>query len=126
MSAPVVAIVMPSLIALIQFGDPSVFFAVFFSLSVIQIALSSILDPRLLGDSLNISPIMIIFSLAAWAMIWGVPGMFLSVPILGDDRDHPVAAGEYAADRSPDDQDRRYLKVIDGQKQVMSIRVKKS
>lgn len=77
-----VAIVMPSLIALIQFGDLSVFFAVFFSLSVIQIALSSILDPRLLGDSLNISPIMIIFSLAAWGMLWGVPGMFLSVPIL--------------------------------------------
>lgn len=78
----VVAILMPSLIALIQFGDPSVFLAVLFSLSVIQILLGSILDPRLLGDSLNISPIMIIFALAAWGMIWGIPGMFLSVPIL--------------------------------------------
>jgi AI-2 transport protein TqsA len=77
------AIAMPSIIALIQFGDDlSVVFSIFLTLCAIQITLGSIIDPRMLGDSLNISPIMIIFSLAAWGMIWGVPGMFLSIPIL--------------------------------------------
>ncbi|MFN7114885.1 MAG: AI-2E family transporter [Alphaproteobacteria bacterium] len=77
------AIAMPSIIALIQFGDDlSLVFTIFMALCVIQITLGSIIDPRMLGDSLNISPIMIIFSLAAWGMIWGIPGMFLSIPIL--------------------------------------------
>jgi len=76
------AIAMPSVIALVQFNDISMFLSVALTLSVIQITLGSIIDPRLLGDSLNISPIMIIFSLAAWGMIWGIPGMFLSIPIL--------------------------------------------
>ncbi|MDP2204839.1 MAG: AI-2E family transporter [Alphaproteobacteria bacterium] len=77
------AIAMPSIIALIQFGDDlSLVFSIFLTLCAIQITLGSIIDPRMLGDSLNISPIMIIFSLAAWGMIWGVPGMFLSIPIL--------------------------------------------
>lgn len=77
------AIAMPSTIALIQFGnDLSLVFTIVLTLGVIQITLGSIIDPRMLGDSLNISPIMIIFSLAAWGMIWGIPGMFLSIPIL--------------------------------------------
>ncbi len=76
------AIALPAIIALIQFNDLSTFFIIGSCLGVIQITLGSIIDPRMLGDSLNISPIMIIFSLAAWGMIWGIPGMFLSIPIL--------------------------------------------
>lgn len=76
------AIALPSIIALIQFNDLTTFFIIGSLLGVIQITLGSIIDPRMLGDSLNISPIMIIFSLAAWGMIWGIPGMFLSIPIL--------------------------------------------
>ena len=76
------AIALPSIIALIQFNDLTTFLIIGGLLGVIQITLGSIIDPRMLGDSLNISPIMIIFSLAAWGMIWGIPGMFLSIPIL--------------------------------------------
>lgn len=76
------AIALPSIIALIQFNELTDFFVIVACLGVIQITLGSIIDPRMLGDSLNISPIMIIFSLAAWGMIWGIPGMFLSIPIL--------------------------------------------
>lgn len=76
------SIALPSIIALIQFNDLTTFFVIAGILGVIQISLGSIIDPRMLGDSLNISPIMIIFSLAAWGMIWGIPGMFLSIPIL--------------------------------------------
>lgn len=76
------SITLPSIIALIQFNDLSTFLIIAGLLGVIQITLGSIIDPRMLGDSLNISPIMIIFSLAAWGMIWGIPGMFLSIPIL--------------------------------------------
>jgi len=39
------------------------------------------LEPRLLGNSLNISPFVIILSLVLWGLIWGVVGMLLCVPL---------------------------------------------
>lgn len=77
-----VAIVLPSIIALIQLSDPGATLTTVVGLSIIQLSLGSVLDPRLMGDSLNLSPICIILSLGVWGLIWGVPGMFLSIPLL--------------------------------------------
>ena len=76
------SIVLPSLIALVQFSDPSSFLAVFICLCALHGLVGHALDPFLMGKNLNLSPIFIISSLAMWEMIWGVPGMFLSIPIL--------------------------------------------
>lgn len=76
------AVALPSMIALIQFGDLSMFLSVLLGLSVIQVGFGLIVEPRMMGRTLNLSPIMIIFSLAAGWMIWRVPGLFLAVPIL--------------------------------------------
>jgi predicted PurR-regulated permease PerM len=46
-----------------------------------QVTIGNFLDPRLQGRRLNISPLLILFSLIFWGWIWGVVGMFLSVPI---------------------------------------------
>jgi predicted PurR-regulated permease PerM len=48
---------------------------------VIQFIVGNFLEPRLLGKSLNLSPLVILFALALWGAIWGILGMFLSVPI---------------------------------------------
>lgn len=77
-----VAITLPSLIALIQYGDPTHAFAVLACLSISHAFIGHMLDPFLMGDNLNLSPIVIISSLAMWGMLWGIPGMFLAVPIL--------------------------------------------
>lgn len=77
-----VAISMPSAIALIQFGDPGKFLMVVGVLCTSHAFIGHILDPYLMGNNLNLSPIFIISSLAMWGMIWGVPGMFLAIPIL--------------------------------------------
>ncbi len=47
-----------------------------------QVTIGNFLDPRLQGRRLNISPLLILFSLIFWGWIWGVVGMFLSVPIM--------------------------------------------
>jgi AI-2 transport protein TqsA len=47
-----------------------------------QVTIGNFLDPRLQGRRLNISPLLILFSLIFWGWIWGVMGMFLSVPIM--------------------------------------------
>ncbi len=47
----------------------------------IQLLVGNILEPRLMGDNLNISPLVVVLALILWSMLWGVVGMFLSVPI---------------------------------------------
>ncbi|MDY0372033.1 MAG: AI-2E family transporter, partial [Sphaerochaetaceae bacterium] len=47
----------------------------------IQTVLGNILDPRIQGIQLNLSPFVILVSLSLWGFIWGVAGMFLAVPI---------------------------------------------
>lgn len=44
-------------------------------------AMSSGVEPRLVGKSLNLSPLVILISLAVWGTIWGFAGMLLAVPI---------------------------------------------
>jgi predicted PurR-regulated permease PerM len=77
-----VSIVLPATIALVQFSDLPTFLVVLACLAVLHGLIGHILDPLLMGKNLNLSPIFIISSLAMWGMIWGVPGMFLSIPIL--------------------------------------------
>jgi AI-2 transport protein TqsA len=47
----------------------------------IQMVLGNILDPRIQGVQLNLSPFVILVSLSLWGYIWGIAGMFLAVPI---------------------------------------------
>jgi predicted PurR-regulated permease PerM len=51
-------------------------------LTAINLVIGSVLEPMLMGSTLNMSPFAIILSLAFWDMIWGIVGMFLSVPIM--------------------------------------------
>ncbi len=46
-----------------------------------ETVLGNIIDPRMQGVQLNISPLLILASLALWGYIWGAAGMFLSVPL---------------------------------------------
>jgi predicted PurR-regulated permease PerM len=43
--------------------------------------MSSAIEPRLIGKSLNLSPLVILLSLAVWGALWGFAGMLLAVPI---------------------------------------------
>jgi predicted PurR-regulated permease PerM len=44
-------------------------------------AMSSGIEPRMVGKSLNLSPLVILISLAVWGSLWGFAGMLLAVPI---------------------------------------------
>ena len=48
----------------------------------LQILFGNIMEPKLMGKSLNLSTLAILINLVFWGMIWGVAGMFFSVPIL--------------------------------------------
>jgi len=51
-------------------------------LILIQMGVGSFLEPRVIGDRLNLSPFVIFFSFILWGWLWGIPGMMLSVPIM--------------------------------------------
>jgi predicted PurR-regulated permease PerM len=71
----------PTLIAGLQFGLWDAVLFVFATLSVLNFVVGSLVDPYLMGESLNLSPLVILVSMAVWSSIWGVGGAFLAVPI---------------------------------------------
>ncbi len=75
------AIVMPFLLSLLQFDNLAPSIAVFITLAAIQILMGNIIEPRILGFNLNLSPLLILVSLIVWGWLWGVWGMFLAVPL---------------------------------------------
>lgn len=77
----IVATLFPSLIALVQFDHLSPFFIILIGVGFIQLCIGGILEPKLYGDSLNISPFIIVISLVLWGLLWGIVGMLLCVPI---------------------------------------------
>ena len=67
--------------AIVQFGDIGTVITLLILLSSAQFVIGNFLDPWLLGNSLNLSPFVILASLTIWGALWGIPGAFLAVPI---------------------------------------------
>ncbi len=79
----VIATVPPVLLALIKCYGESFWPAVIVLILVllIQQTMGSFIEPKLMGDSLNLSPVVILLSLVFWGWLWGITGALLSVPI---------------------------------------------
>ena len=71
----------PAMFCLLQFGGFTECFLVLGFVGVIQVLVGNLLEPKLMGNSLNISPLVAILALSFWGSIWGPTGMLLSVPI---------------------------------------------
>jgi len=71
-----------SLFALIQFWpNPAPIIIVIAIILVVNLILSNILDPKIIGDHVGISPLVILISLSIWGFIWGFVGMLIAVPM---------------------------------------------
>ena len=79
----VIASLLPALFSLLQFGSPSAAFWMIVVLTILQVGMGNFIEPRLMGRSLNLSPLFVILSLIFWGYIWGITGLILAVPILG-------------------------------------------
>jgi len=77
----IIATLFPAVLALIQFDTFTQFFIVLASVGAIQVVVGNFLEPKLMGNTLNVSPFVVMMSLTLWGSIWGIAGMFLSVPI---------------------------------------------
>jgi predicted PurR-regulated permease PerM len=78
----ILAIIAPTLLTLVQFDSLTPFLIVLFTVGPLQIVMANVVEPAMLGRSLNLSALVVIISLMVWGTIWGVVGMFLCVPIM--------------------------------------------
>ena len=86
----VLASIPPILVAIVQFYPaaetaalgiaPQVIITVIIIVAT-QLIIGNIITPKVMGDSMNLSPVVILVSLLLWTWIWGVMGALLSMPI---------------------------------------------
>jgi AI-2 transport protein TqsA len=76
----IIAAVPTILLALIQLGPLSAGFVALGYL-VVNITVGSLLEPRLMGKGLNLSPLVVFLSLVFWGWVLGPVGMLLSIPL---------------------------------------------
>ncbi|MEF2175149.1 MAG: AI-2E family transporter [Candidatus Absconditabacteria bacterium] len=78
----IIAVIIVFLFALLQFTSFFIPVSLLILLSVVQFFFGNFLDPKMIGDKLNLSPIIIILSVIIMGALWGGVGMFLAVPMI--------------------------------------------
>lgn len=78
----IVGIVFPSLMALVQFDNIGPFLTVLPILAATQLFCSNWVQPRMMGSTLNISPLAVLLAIFAGGAIWGITGALVSAPVL--------------------------------------------
>ena len=76
-----VATLFPAIYALLQFGELTQFLLVLSLVGLVQVIVGNIIEPRIMGNALNISSLVAILSLSFWGWLWGITGMIVSIPI---------------------------------------------
>jgi predicted PurR-regulated permease PerM len=76
----IIALVPPALLALLDAG-PASGAAVVVGFTLINLAQDYLLQPRMMGSELNLSSLVVLLSIVAWAWILGAAGALLAVPL---------------------------------------------
>ena len=78
----IIATIPPIVMGFIQFDTfgRTIFLSI--CLVSMQAVIGNIIDPIIMGDRLRLNTITVIFGLVFWGIIWGIPGMLLSVPLM--------------------------------------------
>lgn len=71
----------PVILSIAQFGNVVTPVLLCICLTLAQMLIGNIVEPRLMGKRLNLSPFVILLSLAIWSALWGIPGAILAVPM---------------------------------------------
>ena len=77
----ILGVVFPAVLALVQFDTLGPFLVIAVLLSAAQFAIGNVIEPIFMGKVLNLSSVVVIIALSLWGSVWGIVGMFMSVPI---------------------------------------------
>lgn len=77
----IIANSIPVLVCLLQSGFDVRFFSFMLLIIANELLVANIVEPKIQGNRLNLSPITILISLIFWGWVWGIVGMILAVPM---------------------------------------------
>lgn len=77
-----VAIVFPILISFLQFDSVATPLLLLVLLSLTQMTMGNVVEPKLMEASLDLSPLLVLAALVFWGWLWGLWGMILAVPMM--------------------------------------------
>jgi AI-2 transport protein TqsA len=78
----IVSFALPLTVALVQFGWHQEFFIILVSLALVMLVVGHVLEPKMMGHSLNLRPVVIIGALVLSNQVWGMVGMLLCIPTM--------------------------------------------
>jgi predicted PurR-regulated permease PerM len=76
-----IGVLIPPLFGLVEFPNLWQSVVLLVVLELVHFVVSHVLQPRMQGRSLNLDPVVVLFALAFWGLLWGVTGAFLSTPL---------------------------------------------
>ncbi|QTD58833.1 AI-2E family transporter [Acinetobacter towneri] len=74
-------VVFPVTLTLVQFGSIQMTLAVAVLLTMAQMYVGNVLEPKMIGKEINLSPFVVLISLSLWSSLWGISGAILAVPL---------------------------------------------
>ena len=77
-----VATILVAIVMFLQFDSILTPVLITILLIVIQNLKGNVLEPRIIGNKLDLSPLLLLLSLVFFGYLWGITGMILSVPIM--------------------------------------------
>jgi AI-2 transport protein TqsA len=77
----VVAYSLPVVFAFVEFDAGARAIALAIVLLAFHIISATLIEPMWIGRAVGLSPLVILAALSMWGLLWGLPGMFLAVPL---------------------------------------------
>jgi predicted PurR-regulated permease PerM len=77
----IIGVAFPVAMAVAQFGELEPVLVLLVALVAAQVTMGNVIEPVVMGRSLNLSPYVILIGLTAWSSLWGIAGAIVSVPI---------------------------------------------
>jgi AI-2 transport protein TqsA len=76
-----IGVFFPAVLSLAQFGSLPASLGLTALLIAAQFTVGNIIEPRLIGRMVNMSPFVVMAALSIWAALWGILGAILAVPL---------------------------------------------
>lgn len=78
----VVAVIFPVTIAFLQFDSTATPLLLLLLMTVSHSIIGNVIEPKIMGFSLDLSPLLVLVALIFWGWLWGILGMILAVPMM--------------------------------------------